>query len=76
MAKTVKKAGEQSKAAATPRKSPTRKKSTTAKVTEMPMNQDQVAMLAHQFWLERGQQHGHHEEDWLRAEQTLFGKAS
>ena len=37
---------------------------------------DQVAQLAHRFWAERGHKHGHHEEDWYRAEQELRGKAS
>jgi hypothetical protein len=37
---------------------------------------DQVALLAHRFWIERGRKHGHHEEDWFRAEQELRAKAS
>jgi hypothetical protein len=37
---------------------------------------EQVAQLAHRFWAERGHRHGHHVEDWLRAEQELRGKAS
>ena len=37
---------------------------------------DQVARLAHRFFEERGHTHGHHEEDWLRAEQELRAKAS
>jgi hypothetical protein len=37
---------------------------------------DQVAQLAHKYWAERGHQHGHHEDDWYRAEQELRGKAS
>ena len=37
---------------------------------------DEIASLAHRFWNERGRQHGHDAEDWLRAEQTLMGKAS
>ena len=75
MAKTVKKASVQTKTAA-PRKTAPGKKSTKAKVTEMPISYEQVAMLAHQLWMERGQRHGYHEEDWLRAEQMLLGKAS
>ncbi|MDR3737470.1 MAG: DUF2934 domain-containing protein [Terracidiphilus sp.] len=50
---------------------PIRKSAAKPKVTR-----DEIAALAHRFWLERGGQHGHHEEDWLRAEQTLLGKAS
>jgi hypothetical protein len=45
-------------------------------VTEMKLRREQVAQLAHRFWAERGHQHGHHEEDWYRAEQELRGKAS
>ncbi len=30
-----------------------------------------VAGLAYRFWKERGQVHGHHEADWLRAAQEL-----
>lgn len=37
---------------------------------------DDIARLAHRFWAERGRQHGHDAEDWLRAEQELRGKAS
>jgi hypothetical protein len=37
---------------------------------------DQVAQLAHRFWNERGRAHGHHEEDWFRAEQALRSRAS
>ena len=45
-------------------------------LTQMKVPHDRVAQLAHQFWAERGHQHGHHEEDWFRAEQELRGKAS
>jgi hypothetical protein len=45
-------------------------------VTEMKLSREQVAQLAHRYWIERGHQHGHHEEDWYRAEQELRGKAS
>lgn len=37
---------------------------------------EEIARLAHRFWNERGRQHGHDAEDWLRAEQTLLGRAS
>lgn len=36
----------------------------------------EVARLAHQYWLERGCQHGRDAEDWFRAEQELRSKAS
>lgn len=41
-----------------------------------PVSQEEVALLAHRFWTERGYKHGHHHEDWLRAERELRGKAS
>lgn len=37
---------------------------------------DQIADLARKYWAERGYKDGHQEEDWLRAEQELRGKAS
>jgi hypothetical protein len=40
------------------------------------VSREEIAVLAHRFWLERGGQHGHDAEDWIRAEQTLIGKAS
>lgn len=30
--------------------------------------QEEIAKLAYQFFVERGCQHGHDREDWLRAE--------
>lgn len=46
-------------------------------VTEMKASHDQIAQLAHRYWAERGHKHGHHVEDWLRAEHELLsGKAS
>jgi hypothetical protein len=36
----------------------------------------EVAVLAHSYWQQRGYKHGHHEEDWFRAEQELRSKAS
>jgi len=40
------------------------------------VSHDDIAALAHRYWAERGYQHGHDAEDWLRAEQALLGKAS
>jgi hypothetical protein len=31
-------------------------------------DQDAIARRAHELFVERGGEHGHHEEDWLRAE--------
>jgi hypothetical protein len=33
----------------------------------------QIAARAYGYFLERHGQHGHHEQDWLRAEQELLG---
>lgn len=53
-----------------------KKRTTKAKVTEMKASPEQIARLAHQYWLERGGVHGNDAEDWFRAEQELIGKAS
>jgi hypothetical protein len=52
------------------------KKTVTTKVTAMAVSHEQIAQLAHRYWAERGRQHGHDAEDWLRAERALLGKAS
>jgi len=72
MAQTVKKSSTSTK----PRKTPAKKTAVAAKISQMPVSHDQVAELAHRFWAERGHRHGHHEEDWFRAEQQLRAKAS
>ena len=48
----------------------------SANGTGSSLAHDQVALLAHRFFEERGRKHGHHEEDWFRAEQELRAKAS
>ena len=45
-------------------------------VTKTTPSREQIAELAHRFWAERGRQHGHAEQDWLRAERELRGIAS
>jgi len=74
MAKSVKKQAAKPKAAAKPRK-PAVKKAIKAKKTEVAINREQVAELAHRFFTERGHVHGYHEEDWFRAEQELRTRA-
>jgi len=87
MAKSVKKSGAAPKAAAKSRKpkenNPSEKKTVAATNGNRSSNgngssvsHDQVAQLAHRFWNERGRVHGHHEEDWYRAEQALRSRAS
>ena len=53
-----------------------KKKAPVSKVTAIGVSHEEIARLAHKFWAERGRQHGHDAEDWLRAEQELRGKAS
>ena len=73
--------------AAKPRKPAASKKATPSNVTEITVAreqttvtrnipQEEIAVLAHQLWNERGRQHGRDAEDWLRAEELLRGKAS
>jgi len=47
-----------------------------AKNSNTRVTHEAIAVLAHHLWIERGGQHGHDADDWLRAEQTLLGKAS
>ena len=78
MAETIKK----TKAPAKPKKVAVKK--TVAEKAEVatglaivkPVSQQEVALLAHRFWAERGYQHGQHVADWFRAEQELRNKAS
>lgn len=80
---------EKTKAASTtakPRKPAAKKKAAPSNVTEITATREQVtvrevsreeiAMLAHQLWNDRGRQHGQDADDWFRAEQLLRGKAS
>ncbi len=72
-----------------PRKTAAKKKAADApsNVTEITVTReqltinreiprDEIAVLAHQLWNERGRQHGQDAEDWFRAEELLRGKAS
>lgn len=80
MTETAKKATTPKKPRATVAKSTAPKaapktKTTKSKIAIM-VSHEEISALAHRLWTERGQGHGHHEEDWLRAEQQLLGKAS
>ena len=35
------------------------------------VNWAEVEKLAYQFFVDRGYEHGHHEEDWVRAENIV-----
>lgn len=41
---------------------------TTNRNADAPL---EIEQLAYQFFVERGYEHGHHEEDWLRAEAVV-----
>ena len=72
--------------AAKPRKTAAKKSANGAAAEAKPDNlhtmqnrsvsHDDVAKLAHTYYQQRGHKHGHHVEDWLRAEQELRQKAS
>jgi hypothetical protein len=72
MATTAKKADAPTK----PRKTTTKNKAVPASRIRVMVSHEEVAHLAHRYWTERGHLHGQAEEDWLRAEQELRGKAS
>jgi hypothetical protein len=79
MAETPKKPTTRKKtsaSAAAPKAIAPKRKPTASKVTAIGVSHEEIARLAHKFWAERGRQHGHDAEDWLRAEQQLRGKAS
>lgn len=83
MANSVRKTASTPKAAAKTRK-PATKSTVHAKGngTSAPngngtlVSHDQVAQLAHHFFVERGCEHGHDAEDWRRAEQEIRARAS
>ncbi len=37
-------------------------------------SQAEIQALAYRFFVERGYQHGHHDQDWLRAEAIIKNK--
>jgi len=51
------------------------KKATSATQTETEITQEDIAQLAYSFWEARGYQGGSPEQDWLRAEEELRGRA-
>ena len=60
----------------TPKINPPAKQTVAEKVTATTPTHQEVALLALHYWAERGRQHGHHEQDWLRAERELMKMAS
>ena len=59
-----------------PKETAPKKRAVKNNLTQMKASHEQIAQLAHRFWMERGNQHGSDAEDWFRAEQELRGKAS
>ncbi|HSU30961.1 MAG TPA: DUF2934 domain-containing protein [Bryobacteraceae bacterium] len=39
--------------------------------TVSELDRDEIERLAYSYWVARGQQHGSHIEDWVRAEQEV-----
>jgi hypothetical protein len=69
-------APKKTKAAAKPRKTPTKKENVFAISPPKIVSRDMIEQVAYQNWVQRGYQHGYALEDWLRAEQELLGRAS
>ena len=63
-------------AAGTTKKVAAKKQTVAEKVTATTPSHQEIALLAMQYWAERGRQHGKDQEDWLRAEQELMKMAS
>jgi hypothetical protein len=63
-------------AAGTTKKAVAAKETVTEKVTRTTPTHAEIALLALQYWAERGRQHGQDQADWLRAEQELMEMAS
>ena len=64
-----------SKSVATPKVAAKPRKRAVAKPAALPTHEE-IARLAEKYWADRGRPQGSPEEDWLRAEEELRGKAS
>lgn len=62
--------------AATTKTAVAKKQTVAEKVTATTPTHEEIALLALQYWAERGRQHGQDQADWLRAEQELMKMAS
>jgi hypothetical protein len=67
--------GKKTRATAKPRK-PATKKEKVAAIAKPAPSREEIEQRAWKFWVERGYQDGHAEQDWLRAEQELLQMAS
>lgn len=69
--------GKKAKASAKPRKTAKKKETAVGEVAIVAApSREQIAELARKYWAERGWRDGYAEQDWLRAERELIGKAS
>ena len=64
------------KATAKPRRAAAKKEEATEVVKTLKPSREEIEQLARIFWAERGYQDGYAEQDWLRAEQELWERAS
>jgi hypothetical protein len=62
--------------AGTTKKAVAAKETVNEKVIRTTPTHQEIALLALQYWAERGRQHGQDQADWLRAEQELLKMAS
>jgi hypothetical protein len=69
-------APKKTKAVAKPRKTATKKENVVAISQPKFVSREMIEQVAYQFWAQRGYQHGHALEDWIKAEQELLGRAS
>jgi len=75
----VGKVGEQNKAKAAapkPIQAAAKKEKVVAISQPRIVSREMIEQVAYQFWAQRGYQHGHALEDWIKAEQELLGRAS
>jgi hypothetical protein len=68
--------GKKTKGTAKPGKAPTKKLTLAVAPRTVAPSPDEIKQLAEKYWASRGYQDGQAEQDWLRAEQELRGKAS
>jgi hypothetical protein len=63
-------------APAKPSKTATKKESVVSISQPTVVSREKIEQVAYQIWIQRGYQHGHALEDWIRAEKELLERAS
>ena len=63
-------------ASATLKKTTSLKDLTASNISLTPKVQVEIEKLAYQFFVDRGYEHGHDQEDWARAEAIVRGRLS